>query len=218
MHELDRVDPRSVELRERAPVEHGVIANGQSRHDDVVDDGDPDRFRSAHDRRRGRDVLLARRRIAARMIVPHDHCGCTGCERCPQNNPHIDRRDAVLTPDRRNVGPGDVVMTVDEETSEMLAIGQADAGVQLLFTRSAKLAQGEFTGLAEISILEGSTPLRERLQEQESPLAPESAEALFGTFFALIATFIGERLTNQMLRRAWPTIEEMATEETRNER
>ena len=93
-----------------------------------------------------------------------------------------------------------------------------DAGVQLLFARSAKLAQGEFTGLAEISILEGSTPLRERLQEQESPLAPESAEALFGTFFALIATFIGERLTNQMLRRAWPTIEEMATEETRNER
>jgi hypothetical protein len=60
MPELDRVDPRSVELRERAPVEHGVIANGLSRHDDVVDDGDPDRFRSAHDRRRGRNVLLAR--------------------------------------------------------------------------------------------------------------------------------------------------------------
>jgi hypothetical protein len=87
-----------------------------------------------------------------------------------------------------------------------------DAGVQLLFARSAKLAQGEFTGLAEISILEGSTPLRERLQGPS--LAPESAEALFGTFFALITTFIGERLTNQMIRRAWPTIEETATEET----
>jgi hypothetical protein len=90
-----------------------------------------------------------------------------------------------------------------------------DAGVQLLFARSAKLAQGEFTGLAEISILEGSTQLRERLQERDPPLAPESAEALFGTFFALVTTFIGERLTTQVLRRAWPTIEETGAEETR---
>jgi hypothetical protein len=90
-----------------------------------------------------------------------------------------------------------------------------DAGVQLLFARSAKLAQGEFAGLAEVSILEGSTQLRERLQEQDPPLAPESAEALFGTFFALITTFIGERLTTQVLRRAWPTIEETGAEETR---
>jgi hypothetical protein len=68
-----------------------------------------------------------------------------------------------------------------------------DAGVELLFARSAKLAHG----LAEISILEGSTQLRERLQERDPPLAPESAEALFGTFFALITTFIGERLTTR---------------------
>jgi hypothetical protein len=90
-----------------------------------------------------------------------------------------------------------------------------DAGVELLFVRSAKLAQGEFAFLAEVSILEGSTKLRERLQAQEPPVGTESAEALFGTFFALLTTFIGERLTTQVLHRAWPTIEEAAPRETR---
>ena len=90
-----------------------------------------------------------------------------------------------------------------------------DAGVQLLFVRSAKLAQGDFAWLTEVSILEGSTKLRECLQAQDPPIATESAAALFGTFFALLTTFIGERLTTQVLRRAWPTIDVTATEETR---
>jgi hypothetical protein len=87
------------------------------------------------------------------------------------------------------------------------------AGVQLLFVRSGKLAQGEFAWLSEVSILEGSTKLRERLQGQDPAVAPESAVILFGTFFALVTTFIGERLTTQILRRAWPTIEDTAPTE-----
>ncbi len=79
------------------------------------------------------------------------------------------------------------------------------AGVHSLFVRSAKLAQGEFTCVAEATILEGSTKLRERLQAQDPAVATESAAALFGTFFALVTTFIGERLTTQVLRSAWPT-------------
>ena len=85
-----------------------------------------------------------------------------------------------------------------------------EAGVELLFVRSAKLAQGEFAWLAEVSILDGSTKLRDSLQAQDPPVATESAAELFGTFFTLITTFIGERLTSQVLRAAWPTIEEMA--------
>ena len=87
------------------------------------------------------------------------------------------------------------------------------AGVQLLFVRSAKLAQGEFACFAEVSILEGSTKLRECLQAQDPAVATESAAALFGTFFTLITTFIGERLTAQVLRSAWPTFEETAPRE-----
>lgn len=90
-----------------------------------------------------------------------------------------------------------------------------EAGVQLLFVRSAKLAQGDFAWLAEVSILDGSTKLRDSLQAQDPPVATESAAALFGTFFTLITTFIGEHLTSQVLRRAWPTIDETAPRETR---
>ena len=89
-----------------------------------------------------------------------------------------------------------------------------ESGVQLLFLRSAKLVQGDFASVAEVSSLEGSTKLRERLQSRKPALPSESAEALFGTFFTLITTFIGERLTTQVLRGAWPTFEE-APEKTK---
>jgi hypothetical protein len=88
-----------------------------------------------------------------------------------------------------------------------------DVGVQLLFVRSAKLARGDFAWLAEVSILQGSTKLRECLQAQDPAVATESAAVLFGTFFALVTTFLGERLTSQVLLRAWPTIEETAPRE-----
>ena len=51
------------------------------------------------------------------------------------------------------------------------------------------------------------------LQALEPVVAAATAAALFGTFFALITTFIGERLTTQALRGAWPTIEETAPTE-----
>ena len=88
------------------------------------------------------------------------------------------------------------------------------AGVQLLFVRSAKLAQGEFAWLANVSILEGSVKLRERLQAHDPAVTTESAVHLFGNFFALVTTLIGERLTTQILRGAWPTIEDAAPTET----
>jgi hypothetical protein len=89
-----------------------------------------------------------------------------------------------------------------------------DAGVQVLFVRSAKLTRGEFARLADCSILDGATKLRECLHARDPAVATESATVLFGTFFALITTFIGERLTTQVLRRAWPMLDETAPRET----
>jgi hypothetical protein len=84
------------------------------------------------------------------------------------------------------------------------------AGVRALLVRSVmKLRQGQFLFL-EVAVVESSTKLREHLQAQATDVAAASAEALFGTFFALITTFIGERLTTQALRRAWPAIEQIA--------
>jgi hypothetical protein len=88
-------------------------------------------------------------------------------------------------------------------------------GVQSLFVRSAKLTSGEFSGLAEISILEGAEKLREHLQARGSAGDVESAATLFGSFLELLTTFVGERLVTQVLRSAWPTIEETAPGETK---
>ena len=83
-----------------------------------------------------------------------------------------------------------------------------------MFIRSIKLTRRDFPFL-EDPLLDDSTKLRERLQTQDPKIANEAAVALFATFFALIATFIGERLTTQALNLAWPTLEEIALKETK---
>jgi hypothetical protein len=86
-------------------------------------------------------------------------------------------------------------------------------GVQSLFVRSAKLTPDQFAALADVSILEGSTKLREHWRAPGSAVDAGSAAALFATFLSLLTTFIGERLVTQVLRSAWPTIEETAPRE-----
>lgn len=84
-------------------------------------------------------------------------------------------------------------------------------GVDALLTRSAKLTQDRLPGLATASL--DSTKLQACLAGEEPAVAMGAAVALFATFFALITTFIGERLTTQALRRAWPHIDETAPQE-----
>ena len=90
------------------------------------------------------------------------------------------------------------------------------AGVQALLVRSAQLTRSEFAFL-EGTVVDSSTNLRECLQGQEPSLAGAAAAALFGAFFTLITSYIGERLTTQALRAAWPTIEEIAPTESTHE-
>ena len=90
-----------------------------------------------------------------------------------------------------------------------------EAGVHLLFVRSAKLAQGEFGAFAEVASLEVSTRLREYLKTRAPAVAAESAAVLFGTFFTLINSFIGERLTTEVLRSAWPMFDTVPAEKTK---
>lgn len=88
------------------------------------------------------------------------------------------------------------------------------AGVQALLVRSARLTQPQFRFL-DVALLEDSLKLSEGLQAQGPAVAAESAAALFATFFALVTTFIGERLTTQLLRSAWPMIANMAPTENK---
>jgi hypothetical protein len=89
------------------------------------------------------------------------------------------------------------------------------AGAHSLFMRSAKLAQSELGSLAGSGdSLESATRLRACLQSLELAGAIETAAILLGTFLELVTTFIGERLTVQVLRKAWPGIQETAPKGT----
>lgn len=89
------------------------------------------------------------------------------------------------------------------------------AGVQALFMRSAKLCGGELAELSSGSIFSGAAKLRDRLGQEPSRLDREQAIALFATFLSLLTTFIGARLTRQVLRSAWPTLELRVRGETK---
>ena len=100
-----------------------------------------------------------------------------------------------------------------EKLNARLAPLLGSAGVRALFARSAKLTRSEFLSFAEVATPEGLTTLGGCLQALEPAVATEAAATLFGTFLDLITTFIGERLTDVVLRSAWPTIEDMTPRE-----
>jgi hypothetical protein len=87
--------------------------------------------------------------------------------------------------------------------------------VQVLLKRSAKMTSAEFPGLAESAAGGSATKLREYLQAQEPVTIAAAAEALFAAFLTLITTFVGEQLTAEVLRRAWPALQESAPKETK---
>ncbi|MDQ3263043.1 MAG: hypothetical protein M3Y59_05195 [Myxococcota bacterium] len=64
----------------------------------------------------------------------------------------------------------------------------------------------DFPFLADPASLESSARLGDCLQSLPPGQAMEAAAALYGVFFTLVAGFIGERLTLQLLRSAWPTL------------
>jgi len=86
-----------------------------------------------------------------------------------------------------------------------------EAGVQALFARSVKLANLALPCLEGATAAAHQSPelprlasqLNDCLQNQEPALAQESAATVFGHFFSLLAAFIGDRLTAQILQGAW---------------
>jgi hypothetical protein len=128
----------------------------------------------------------------------------------------LDRAKRLLASE---AGPSDgsdetapVAARVYEKLDAQLAPLLGRAGVRALFARSAKMAETELASFADAT--DDAAKLIARLQSLEPAVASEAAVALFGTFLELVTTFIGERLTVQVLRRAWPAIEETAPRET----
>ena len=107
---------------------------------------------------------------------------------------------------------------VYEKLSLCLAPLVGSTGVRALLARSLILMSGEFPFLSGASFEhpEGAADrLRTSLQGQRPDDALRAAAALFGSFLTLLATYVGERLTAQILRTAWPDLAAQFSKETK---
>jgi len=139
----------------------------------------------------------------------------------PSAAAEIERVKRLLASERSSTGgsaesaaaAGQVYKKLEAQLAPLLG----RAGVQALIARSAKVSLGGLTSPAElIAAIEDPPKMSAWLQSLDPAVATETAAVLFGTFLSLVTTFIGERLTMQALRGAWPTIEE--TEATENKK
>lgn len=89
---------------------------------------------------------------------------------------------------------------------ELIAI-VGTGGFRPLYARSVKLAGKRFpwlsSGLATPDYAGEFSELRSRLGGQSLAEAALASEDLFNVFFDLLASLIGESLTNQILNSAW---------------
>ncbi|MDK2745068.1 MAG: hypothetical protein NDI90_19390 [Nitrospira sp. BO4] len=93
-------------------------------------------------------------------------------------------------------------------------LGQA--GSLALFRRSLHLTDQAFPCYQEMRIVEEGALLNtvESYLRRHPQIARDAATALLKNFVELLATFVGEGLTRQLLQDAWPAIVSVKPEET----
>ncbi len=89
------------------------------------------------------------------------------------------------------------------------------AGSRALFRRSLHLSEEAFPCYTEVRNADDEALMKgiEMCLRERTETAREASAALLHGFISLLATFIGERLTWQLLREAWPEIIMLGTEE-----
>jgi hypothetical protein len=104
-----------------------------------------------------------------------------------------------------------------EKLARHVSRAVGEAGLDALFTRSIKLTKPAFSCLRN---LETTGPAQrvlsqffEHLEKQEPAMIPTIIEALMLNFVSMLATFIGQGLTWQLLRNAWPELPREAPSE-----
>jgi hypothetical protein len=83
-------------------------------------------------------------------------------------------------------------------------IGQG--GIDALTRRTVYLAQRKYPWLAQPGEPDQDpfTQVISRLERQDSAVATDAAAAMLATLAGLLGAFIGEHLTANLLRKAWP--------------
>lgn len=84
-----------------------------------------------------------------------------------------------------------------------------DIGSPALFRRSVRLMEHAFPFYAAVRVAEVNGPLdavEACLRTQSSELAIKASVALLAGYLELLSTFIGERLTRQLIAETWPDL------------
>lgn len=103
-----------------------------------------------------------------------------------------------------------------DRLSHRLSVIIGRAGVEALLRRAVKLRNPEFPFLDELFFREEGEStgdsLRRRLHGEDPDIIREVTVTLFATMAGLLVTVIGERLSWNLLREAWPQALESGTE------
>ena len=92
------------------------------------------------------------------------------------------------------------------------------SGVRALFARSVVLTTAEYPFFAGANFERPEaavTTLQASLRGQHPEAVLHGAAALFGALITLLETYVGERVTAQVLRSAWPDLAEMPPKEAK---
>jgi hypothetical protein len=109
---------------------------------------------------------------------------------------------------------------VHERLTRRLSPLIGDAGMRALFARTVKLVRPEFPCFEGLVVGTEASASPAAVNDQlvacltglEQGVAAEACAALYGTLLALLTALIGERLVAQILRSAFPAIDENVKE------
>lgn len=105
-----------------------------------------------------------------------------------------------------------VYVLLDAALARLLGV----QGSRSLFARAVRLTKTQFPSLGDLAGPRSmAIELRTCLEALAPDVAVEVAATLFGTLFSLMTTFVGERLTIQVVRKSWPALNEPASTEIR---
>jgi len=111
----------------------------------------------------------------------------------------------LLQDEKRSAkNPEEAVLHSFEKTRKHISRIMGMAGYRAILSRALQLSQNKDPALAALNITEDGKLEGVDLDEASSQLNMESAEILFGTFFRLLATFIGEELAVNILSDILP--------------
>jgi hypothetical protein len=132
-----------------------------------------------------------------------------------QNAPLRDALHQVLLREAKNDRQAEVLAAAGRSGDRLVTFLETligTAGVRALLHRSLVLTGREHPWLASVLATNGTSMLWTDLsaaEEQEPEVVTRAALDLLATFVNLLAGFIGERLTAQVLRQIWPELAPM---------